>query len=98
NLTQPSIALAVVTGAFQFIQSRQMLAFQPKAAAGSPTDMAAQMNKQMIYLFPLLTVYFGWRLPSGLTLYWLITTLFAIGQQYLIMKDKQPAAVEVLPK
>jgi membrane protein insertase Oxa1/YidC/SpoIIIJ len=55
--------------------------------------MATMMSKQMMYVLPVMTVFFGATLQSGLTLYWLVTTLFAIGQQHLIMKDKQPQIV-----
>jgi YidC/Oxa1 family membrane protein insertase len=38
----------------------------------------------MAYTFPLMTVVLGAQFPSGLTLYWIATTLFQIVQQYFV--------------
>ncbi len=47
-------------------------------------DMAATMQKQMLFMMPLMTGFIAIKLPSGLGLYWIISTLFSIGQQYFI--------------
>lgn len=47
-------------------------------------DMAASMQQQMIFMMPLMTGFFATRFPSGLALYWVITTVFSIVQQYFI--------------
>ncbi len=83
-LNQPSWILAVVTGAAQFWQTKMLLPAHTGPVASG--DMAASMNKQMLYLMPVLTVIFGFRLPAGLMLYWLVNTLLTIGQQYLTIK------------
>ena len=82
DLAKPNAVLAVLAGGFQFVQSRMMT----RRNTATTDRMAAVMNKQMIYLFPLLTVFIGLRFEAGLALYWIVTTLFAIGQQYYIMK------------
>lgn len=46
--------------------------------------MAASMQQQMLFLMPIMTVFIAARFPSGLTVYWVITTLFSIGQQYVV--------------
>jgi len=52
-------------------------------------DMTEMMNKQMLYFFPLLTIYIGLSFPAGLALYWTVSTLLLIGQQWLLdRKDK----------
>lgn len=56
-----------------------------KKEAQDMTDVATQMQSQMIFLFPAMLLFFGLRLPAGLALYWLTTTLFAIAQQYLLV-------------
>lgn len=96
--------LAIITGMAQFIQSKMMMGFQPKPKsplAQNKDDFAQALNsslsKQTLYLFPLLTVWIGITLPAGLSFYWLVSTLFLIVQQYLIMKSKTPAVI-VLPK
>ncbi len=94
NLAKPNIVLAILAGAFQFWQSKMMQAKQT-----GPTDATTKaMQLQMTYLLPLVSVYIAWRLPAGLPLYWIITTMFAIAQQSYIMKksSKQEKALEVV--
>ncbi len=47
-------------------------------------DMAATMQKQMLFLLPLSTGFIALRFSSGLALYWVATTVFTIFQQYLL--------------
>lgn len=47
-------------------------------------EMAASMQQQMIFIMPVMTVFIASRFPSGLALYWIITTIFSLGQQYAI--------------
>ena len=48
------------------------------------TDMASTMQQQMLFIMPIMTTVLALRFPSGVTLYWIITTLFSIVQQYFI--------------
>ncbi len=47
-------------------------------------DMAATMQKQMLFLMPLTTGFIALKLSSGLALYWVATTVFSIFQQYFL--------------
>lgn len=47
-------------------------------------EMAATMQQQMLFIMPVMTGFLALRFPSGLALYWVITTLFSIGQQYFL--------------
>jgi YidC/Oxa1 family membrane protein insertase len=85
DLSKPNIIFAVLAGAAQFWQSKMML---PKVQNQDPT--AKMMAMQTTYILPLISIFVAWRLPAGLPLYWLVTTLFAVAQQYYIMK-KHPA-------
>ena len=84
DLAQASIILAVITGIAQFFQSK-MMATKQKASNGR-ADFSQMMQKQMLYFFPVFTVFILWRLPAAVALYWLTTTLFTIVQQYIILK------------
>lgn len=85
NLAESSIVLAVLTGILQFIQTKMMTPAPVKTSAGKP-DFSQMMQKQMLYFFPLFTVFILWRLPAAIAVYWLTTTLFTIGQQYITMR------------
>ena len=85
NLAEASVALAIITGIFQFVQTKMMSSKQKTSKKGAP-DFSQMMQKQMLYFFPVFTVFILWRLPSAIALYWLTTTLFTIGQQYITMR------------
>ncbi len=87
DLSKKNIYLAVFAGLAQFWQSRLM---QPKTAGADTTSKIMRM--QTTYILPVITVVFGYQFPAGLPLYWIVTTLFAVGQQYYIMK-KHPELV-----
>ena len=47
-------------------------------------DMAAKMQQQIVFLMPIMTGVIAFQFPAGLALYWIMTTVFSIGQQYYI--------------
>ncbi len=101
DLAKPNVILAVLAGLTQFWQAKMMLTKRPPKAAGEggkDEDMATMMNKQMLYFMPALTVFIGMSFPGGLALYWIFSTLFTIGQQYLVFGKKpvtgNPAIIE----
>lgn len=47
-------------------------------------EMAATMQKQMLFVMPIMTGFIATQFPSGLALYWVMTTVFSIGQQYFV--------------
>jgi len=63
------------------------------AGSGASGGSAEQTQKMMTIMMPLMIGFMSFSLPSGLTLYWLTSTLLGIGQQYLINK-KMPTIVE----
>ena len=87
DLSKPNIAFAILAGVLQFFQTKMML---PKASksAGSGPDFSQIMQKQMVYFFPVLTVIILLGLPSAIGLYWTVSGIFSIIQQYFILKDK----------
>jgi YidC/Oxa1 family membrane protein insertase len=84
----PGVILAVLAGVVQFWQSKLMM---PKAVAGKTPDAnMAAMNANMTYMLPVVSAYVALRFPAALALYWVITTLFAVGQQYYILRKNSP--------
>ncbi len=90
NLAVPSIGLAFLAGIAQFFQSKMLIPKTKKAKPqeGQMAQFSGMMQKQMLYFFPVLTVFILWKLPAAIGIYWIITALFSIGQQYLILKPK----------
>ncbi len=89
NLSHPNIIMAVIAGVLQYFQSRLML---PKNNSNMDST-AKMMQYQTLYFLPAITIFFGIRFPAGLTLYWIVTTLFGIGQQYYIMSQEKKVTV-----
>lgn len=86
DLSHPNFVFAILAGVVQFLQSWMMTRGQ-----NGPIDGTAKMmNMQMMYLLPAVSVFIAWRLPAGLPLYWIITTLFAIAQQVYINRTHPP--------
>lgn len=48
------------------------------------SSMAQTMQQQMIFMMPAMTLFLAFKFPAGLTLYWVVTTVFSIAQQYLV--------------
>jgi YidC/Oxa1 family membrane protein insertase len=73
--------LAFISAALQLVQSRMTM---------PPTDPAYQdqnskTQRQLVLFLPLISILYGGFLPAGLFIYWIVTTIFGIAQQYLIV-------------
>ncbi len=82
NLGERSFIVALLSGVFQLIQSKQILALNPKPQTGQ----ASMIQSYTTYMFPILTVFITMRFPSALGLYWITTSLCSIGQQWYFMR------------
>lgn len=91
DLANPNYALAVLAGLAQFWQAKMLSRQKPPVqdAGAKDEDFAAIMNKQMLYMMPVLTVFIGVTLPAGLSLYWLVMTLLTVLQQFLVFRMKK---------
>lgn len=92
NLAKPELwVIPILAGASQFVLSKMMLPSVPKIQSNSDgkpdmNDTMAMANKQMVYIFPLITIFIARSLPAGIGIYWIITTLFGIAQQYYVIR------------
>lgn len=85
DLASKSAFLAVVAGVLQWFQGKKAFDFQnPNPSA--KTDQMAMMSKQMLYFSPVMVIIISWNLPTGITIYWITTTLYAIVEQLYINK------------
>ncbi len=56
---------------------------QPPKSAGAQDPQAKMMN-QMMFFMPIMFAWITLGLPSGLTLYWSVSNLLAVVQQYFV--------------
>ena len=97
DLSQPDplYILPVLAGLFQLLFSITMqsgLKTEVKAPKNKKKkqkeedslEMAQTMQKQMLYTMPLMTTIIALKFPSGLALYWTISTIFSLVQQLIV--------------
>lgn len=70
----PFYILPLLNGAVSFLQQKLM-----------GTSDNPQM-KNMMYMFPIMMIFISYKMPAGLQIYWLTSSLAAVIQQYFIMK------------
>lgn len=70
----PFYILPLLNGGISFLQQKLM-----------GTSDNPQM-KNMMYMFPIMMIFISYKMPAGLQIYWLTSSLAAVVQQYFIMK------------
>jgi len=101
NLMEANKYLAVLAAIAMYFQSKMMMQKNTDKKEGEKKevvktnedgdkkpDFAQMMQKQMLYVGPLITLVIGWTFAAGLTLYWFASILFSIAQQYYIQHNK----------
>ncbi len=100
DLVAPSVGLAFLAGGAQYLQAKMFSQNKPvvKTDGSKDESMMANMNKQMTYIMPIITIVIGMQLPAGLTLYWFLSTLLTFVQQKILFKKMktQEAAPEII--
>ncbi len=86
DLSKSNYIMAILAGVLTFFQAKMMMVARPKNS--NQSDFATTLNKQMVYLMPVMTVFIAWKLPAGLALYWIVITVFGIVQQYFVTRKK----------
>jgi len=92
DLSKPDrlFILPVIAALLQFLTSKMMMPAVEKAeklarkTEDKKDDAMYNMQAQMLYTMPLVFLIVGLRLPSGVVLNILITTLFSLVQQYFV--------------
>jgi len=94
DLAKKSLILAILAGISQYYQIRLSLPALPQKTSKEPLsfqeEFAKNMNVQMKYIFPVLVIFISYSISSAIALYWIISNLFAIGQElYVRRKTKE---------
>jgi YidC/Oxa1 family membrane protein insertase len=86
DLTKPNWILILLAALAQYFQARLAIY---RAPAGSAPSSAEKMARQMSFIAPLITILIFYNLPSAIGLYWFVSSLFSVVQQYFINKHLQ---------
>ena len=91
DLNEPSFPLALGAGVLQFLQLRQMKPKkeEKKKEKGGKPDISSMMQKQMMYILPVLIVWIAASLPAAFGLYIATTTIFSMWQHWFISKKEE---------
>ncbi len=99
DLSSPNVFLAIIAAAGQYIQMKMTMSGKKaeKKEEGKKADMAKAMQTQMIYFLPGFTFIVLLNLPSAVGLYWIVTVIFSVYQQYSV-RDKEEVGEEDIKK
>lgn len=76
------VLLPIISGVTALLMSVISQKLQEKS-----TGVSTQMNasgKSLLYTMPLISVFIGFTLPAGLTIYWIANNLLSIAQEYIL--------------
>ena len=79
------LSLVVLMIASQFFTQLQIISknLSPEAKTGQ----AYQMQKIMLYVLPFAFVFSGVFFPLGVVIYWFVSNLWTMGQQFLVIRE-----------
>src|SRR5260370_17453936 len=81
NVPDPIHVLPILAALATFVQLRMS---QPKTQPAPPPHATQPQIKRIQYISPLMVGFFGRNYPPGLPLYWTLSSVFAIFQQYFV--------------
>ena len=87
-LTEASVGMAAFAAISQFWQAK--LAIVPKQNTDNKQpDMASMMQKQMLYVFPVIIFMIAYKLPAAVSLYWTFMNIFAILHEAYVRRTQR---------
>ena len=92
DIAAKSLPLAVLAGLTQFVHARMSLpALEPRKDGEAPdmkSDFARSMNINMRYVLPLLIGVIAYTLSASVALYFTVSNLFAIAQEFYLRRHR----------
>ena len=86
DISQKSIPLALLAAIAQFLQLHFSLAGSSASTGNPQTDMAANMTKNMKYIFPFIVFLIAYKISAVVALYWIVTNLFTLCQELVVRR------------
>ncbi len=78
------VLIIIMVGVLFFQQLHMMRRNMPPAAFEGPMG---QQQKMMLYMMPAMYVFIGPNIPIGVLVYWVITNIWTMGQQWVIIRN-----------
>jgi len=101
DISKKSLVLAILAGISQSLQAH----FMPKpfmsgnGTASFQESFGKSMNMQMKYIFPFIVAFIAYNISGAISLYWITSNLFMVGQQiYIKKKEFNPEMIKIESK
>ena len=97
DVTKKSIVLAIFAGITQYIQTDLSLPKSSPVSSGKISfadEFSRSMNMQMRYFLPVLIIFVAYTTSAAVSLYFITSSLFMIGQEYLVKKKTNTLLLE----
>lgn len=90
--TKPFLILGILAGLTQAVQARLSFPEQAPASKAGETvsfaeEFAKSMRVQVLYVLPAFIILLSLKLPSAITLYWVVANLFGIAQEWYVKRN-----------
>lgn len=91
DLHKNNLTIALLASILQYWQGKLSIpTVQVTNDKANTSGSMADFGKMMIYIGPAMTLVVLIKLPSALGLYWVVSTIFSVGQQIYINKKLNP--------
>jgi YidC/Oxa1 family membrane protein insertase len=91
-MSDKSITMALLAGLSQFMFSRMTVSDIKFAQDGEENSFKADLQKslhiQMKYVLPVFIGVIAYTLSAGIALYWIVSNIFSIAQEYFFRYKK----------
>ena len=77
DLTRGDMPLAILVGVTMWVQQKMV-------TPSSPDPRMQSQNQMMLWMMPMMFAFFTISLPSGLSLYWVISNIISVAIQYYV--------------
>ncbi|MCA9357731.1 membrane protein insertase YidC [Candidatus Kaiserbacteria bacterium] len=92
DITERSLLLAIGAGVTQYVYVHLTMPKLPPREAGKVLDMKEEfmrnMQTQMKYVMPFLIVFISYSISAAIALYFMVSNLVSIGQEYFVRKHR----------
>jgi len=91
-----SIVLALMTGITQFIQGYLSTPVKPKVEIVKEVDtepqtfqdqLSGSMQMNVRYILPIFIAFIAWKISAAVALYWIVSNIFTIAQEWYIRRQ-----------
>ena len=85
--------IAVLSGVTSFLSSKISMHFSKASMSAEQQKMNGCSNGMMLYLMPLMSLFFSFQVPSGVAVYWIFSNLLAVVQTVVLNRMWNPAKI-----